>query len=220
LIPLRIVSIHLILSSTILDRKSPRRVVQATSSSTPVQRRQSPESAALSFGLGGRFQTNGRLECERPGPGHSGPVVNDPQKVKTILLEPPQYLDAIVERIPNAMAASALPHVDGVHALTLPVSESLWLGWLTLAVAWLPAYLIKGAGYTTTQAGWVVVLSALTQIFPSPSIRFWSKRLLARGVTSRAARGLVALAGFPREATTTVAGALVRFLLNNAVTTA
>jgi MFS family permease len=62
---------------------------------------------------------------------------------------------------------------------------------LTLAVVWLPAYLIKGAGYTATQAGWIVVLPALTQVFLSPGIGFWSQRLLARGVTSRSARGLV-----------------------------
>lgn len=62
---------------------------------------------------------------------------------------------------------------------------------LTLAVVWLPAYLIKGAGYTATQAGWIVVLPALTQIFLSPSIGLWSQRLVSRGVTSRTARGLI-----------------------------
>jgi fucose permease len=55
----------------------------------------------------------------------------------------------------------------------------------------LPAYLIKGAGYTPTQAGWLVVFPALTQIFLSPGVGYWSQRLLARGVSSRVARGLV-----------------------------
>jgi MFS family permease len=62
---------------------------------------------------------------------------------------------------------------------------------LTLAVVWLPAYLIKVAGYTPTQAGWLVALPALTQILLSPGVGYWSQRLLARGVSSRIARGLV-----------------------------
>jgi MFS family permease len=71
---------------------------------------------------------------------------------------------------------------------------------LTLAIVWLPAYLVKGAGFTFREAGWIVALPSLTQIALSPSIGFWSQRLLAHGHTSRNARGLlgggcVALAG-------------------------
>ena len=60
-------------------------------------------------------------------PGHGGPVVNDPAKVKQILLETSEYLDAIVERTLKAMANGAPPHTDIVHAVTLPASDSPWL---------------------------------------------------------------------------------------------
>ena len=71
---------------------------------------------------------------------------------------------------------------------------------LTLAIVWLPAYLVKGAGFTPGAASWIVALPSLTQIVLSPGIGFWSQRLLARGHKSRNARGLlggacVALAG-------------------------
>jgi glyoxylase-like metal-dependent hydrolase (beta-lactamase superfamily II) len=60
-------------------------------------------------------------------PGHGGPVVNEPQKVRQILLETAEYLDVIVERTLNAMAAGAPPHNDIVHAVILPTSNSPWL---------------------------------------------------------------------------------------------
>jgi MFS family permease len=71
---------------------------------------------------------------------------------------------------------------------------------LTLAIVWLPAYLVKGAGFSPGAASWIVALPSLTQIVLSPGIGFWSQRLLARGHKSRNARGLlggacVALAG-------------------------
>ena len=71
---------------------------------------------------------------------------------------------------------------------------------LTLAIVWLPAYLVKGAGFTPGAASWIVALPSLTQIVLSPAIGFCSQRLLARGHKSRNARGLlgwarVALAG-------------------------
>ncbi|MBV9517162.1 MAG: MFS transporter [Hyphomicrobiales bacterium] len=71
---------------------------------------------------------------------------------------------------------------------------------LTLAVVWLPAYLNKGAGFSQTDVAWILTLPSLMQIFFSPSMGALSQWLLARGVSSRNARGLlggacVALAG-------------------------
>jgi MFS family permease len=71
---------------------------------------------------------------------------------------------------------------------------------LTLAVVWLPAFLIKAAGYTAVQTGWIVVLPSVLQMFMSPAVGFLSQRLLAKGKTSRVVRGLfgggcVAIAG-------------------------
>ena len=66
---------------------------------------------------------------------------------------------------------------------------------LTLAVVWLPAYLTRGAGYTPTQAGWIVTLPALCQIVFQPIICAFSERLTRRGTSSRIARGGIACAG-------------------------
>jgi MFS family permease len=71
---------------------------------------------------------------------------------------------------------------------------------LTLGVVWLPAFLIKAAGYSAVQTGWIVVLPSMLQMFTSPAVGFLSQRLLANGKTSRVVRGLlgggcVAIAG-------------------------
>ncbi|MBV9567694.1 MAG: MFS transporter [Hyphomicrobiales bacterium] len=71
---------------------------------------------------------------------------------------------------------------------------------LTLAIVWLPAYLIKGIGFSAKEVGWIVAFPSLTQIVLSPSMGTLSQRLLARGHSSRNARGIlggacVALAG-------------------------
>jgi len=62
---------------------------------------------------------------------------------------------------------------------------------LTLAIVWLPAYLTKGAGFSASAVGWIVALPSLTQIILSPSMGAVSQRLLARGHSSRNARGLL-----------------------------
>jgi MFS family permease len=62
---------------------------------------------------------------------------------------------------------------------------------LTLAVVWLPAYLNKAAGFDPKAVGWILTLPSLTQIVLSPSMGALSQWLLARGVSSRKARGLL-----------------------------
>jgi MFS family permease len=64
-----------------------------------------------------------------------------------------------------------------------------WL--LTLAVVWLPSYLNKGAGYSTTAVGWIVTLPALCQILLVPGICAFSQKLKDGGMSSRLSRGLV-----------------------------
>lgn len=61
---------------------------------------------------------------------------------------------------------------------------------LTLNIVWLATYLVKGAGLSQTQAGWVIVFPSLTQIVLAPTIAFVSERLMKRGTSSRIARGL------------------------------
>jgi glyoxylase-like metal-dependent hydrolase (beta-lactamase superfamily II) len=60
-------------------------------------------------------------------PGHGGPVINDPKKIQRVLLETAEYLDTIVERTLNVMAAGAPPHTDIVRSVMLPTSDSPWL---------------------------------------------------------------------------------------------
>ncbi|WP_167760072.1 MFS transporter [Paraburkholderia pallida] len=65
---------------------------------------------------------------------------------------------------------------------------------LTVATVWLPSYLVRVAGYSLTQAGWIVVLPAFGQMVASPLLSAWSQRLMARGVSSRHARGTLGAA--------------------------
>ena len=60
-------------------------------------------------------------------PGHGGPVVKDPDLIQQMLLETASFLESIVEQTLAAMNDSAPPHVDVVHCVTLPVSDSPWL---------------------------------------------------------------------------------------------
>ncbi|MEM9074667.1 MAG: alkyl sulfatase dimerization domain-containing protein [Myxococcota bacterium] len=60
-------------------------------------------------------------------PGHGGPIVDDPATVKRALLETASFLDAIVDRTLAALNDGSPPHVDIVHRVALPTSESPWL---------------------------------------------------------------------------------------------
>lgn len=60
-------------------------------------------------------------------PGHGGPVVGDAEKIQRMLLETAGFLDTIVERTLDAMNDGSPPHVDIVHRVRLPISDSPWL---------------------------------------------------------------------------------------------
>jgi glyoxylase-like metal-dependent hydrolase (beta-lactamase superfamily II) len=60
-------------------------------------------------------------------PGHGGPVVNDEEKIQRMLIETADYLDSVVEQTLAAMAAGSPPHVDIVHSVTPPTTDSPWL---------------------------------------------------------------------------------------------
>ncbi|MEE1609804.1 MFS transporter [Microvirga sp. CF3016] len=79
-----------------------------------------------------------------------------------------------------------------------------WL--LTLAVVWLPAFLIQAFGYTPAQAGWIMMLVSLGQIVLLPAVATLSDGLKRRGVPSRLACGSVACAS-------TLAAGLIIILL-------
>jgi glyoxylase-like metal-dependent hydrolase (beta-lactamase superfamily II) len=60
-------------------------------------------------------------------PGHGGPVVADPEKIGRMLRETADFLDCIVERTIEALNQGSPPHVDIVHRVELPRSDSPWL---------------------------------------------------------------------------------------------
>ncbi len=60
-------------------------------------------------------------------PGHGGPVVRDAAKIQRMLLESADFLDLIVERTIAALNQGAPPHVDIVHMVEIPKSDSPWL---------------------------------------------------------------------------------------------
>ena len=60
-------------------------------------------------------------------PGHGGPVAQDAAKIKRMLNETADYLDAIVDQTVAAMEDGSRPHVDIVRAVAPPHSASPWL---------------------------------------------------------------------------------------------
>ena len=60
-------------------------------------------------------------------PGHGGPVVENPALIQRMLLETASFLEHIVDQTIAAMNDGSPPHVDIVHRVKLPVSDSPWL---------------------------------------------------------------------------------------------
>jgi glyoxylase-like metal-dependent hydrolase (beta-lactamase superfamily II) len=67
------------------------------------------------------------LEPKTLCPGHGGPVVNDCALVVTMLSETADFLQTLVERTLAVLEAGSPPHVDVVHRVEIPQSESPWL---------------------------------------------------------------------------------------------
>ncbi|MCB8820612.1 MFS transporter [Microvirga rosea] len=80
-----------------------------------------------------------------------------------------------------------------------------WL--LTLAVIWLPTFLTQAFGYTSIQAGWIMMLVSLGQIVLLPAVSALSDGLKRLGAASRHACGSIACAS-------TLAAGLVTILLS------
>lgn len=62
---------------------------------------------------------------------------------------------------------------------------------LSLLVGWFTPYLIKGLGYTQNEASWITTLPWAAAPFIVLSASWLSQHLLARGASTRAARGLL-----------------------------
>lgn len=60
-------------------------------------------------------------------PGHGGPVVNDPGRIREMLLETASYLESIVAQTLAALNDGSPPHADIVERVRPPRSDSPWL---------------------------------------------------------------------------------------------
>jgi glyoxylase-like metal-dependent hydrolase (beta-lactamase superfamily II) len=67
------------------------------------------------------------LGAESLCPGHGGPVVKDAAKIRRMLTETADYLDSLVAQTIAALNDSAPPHVDIVHRVKPPKTDSPWL---------------------------------------------------------------------------------------------
>jgi MFS transporter, ACS family, D-galactonate transporter len=65
---------------------------------------------------------------------------------------------------------------------------------ITIFMSWLPPYLLKGLGYSATQAGWLTTLPWIASIVLVLAGSYVSQKLMQRSMSSRHARGL-ALSG-------------------------
>lgn len=74
-------------------------------------------------GLRAMAAKNPRTLC----PGHGGPVVNNPEQIQTMLLETADFLQTLVERTLEVLEAGSPPHVDVIHKVAIPRSDSPWL---------------------------------------------------------------------------------------------
>jgi glyoxylase-like metal-dependent hydrolase (beta-lactamase superfamily II) len=67
------------------------------------------------------------LEARSLCPGHGGPVVDDAPLIRRMLLETADYLESLVRQTLAALNDSGPPHVDIVHRVVPPKTESPWL---------------------------------------------------------------------------------------------
>ncbi|SMG59521.1 MFS transporter [Paraburkholderia susongensis] len=66
---------------------------------------------------------------------------------------------------------------------------------ISICFTWFPAYLRLGLGYSATSAGWLFSLIIAVQIPVTLALSWSSQRMLAHGISSRVARGLIASVG-------------------------
>lgn len=67
------------------------------------------------------------LEPKHLCPGHGAPVVDDRERIQTMLLETADYLKEIFDRTLSALNDGSPPHVDIIHDVDIPQSEVPWL---------------------------------------------------------------------------------------------
>jgi glyoxylase-like metal-dependent hydrolase (beta-lactamase superfamily II) len=60
-------------------------------------------------------------------PGHGGPVVDEPAKIRHMLLSTAEFLEALVERTLAALENGSPPHVDVVRSVEIPPHDLPWL---------------------------------------------------------------------------------------------
>lgn len=73
------------------------------------------------------LRTMAALGAQSLCPGHGGPVIDDPALIRRMLLETAEFLEVLVERTLDALDEGSPPHVDIVHRVEIPRSDSPWL---------------------------------------------------------------------------------------------
>ena len=112
-------------------------------------------------------------------------------------------LESAGDRAPGALVAEAASLEEKIPLRVLLLSRTCFgcnlSGFaayvvLALSTIWLPSYLVRVAGYSLMQVGWIVVLPAFGQMVMAPLLGWWSQRLMRRGIASRHARGTLGAA--------------------------
>ena len=91
----------------------------------------------------------------------------------------------LVERVPYASLL-----LNGTILSGFAAGFGAYWG-LSLLVGWFTPYLITGLGYSQTDASWITTLPWLAAPFIIVSTGWFSQHLMARGVSSRLARGVL-----------------------------
>ena len=91
----------------------------------------------------------------------------------------------VVERVPYARLL-----LNGTILSGFAAGFGAYWG-LSLLVGWFTPYLITGLGYSQTDASWITTLPSMAAPFIIVSTGWFSQYLLARGVSTRLARGVL-----------------------------
>ncbi len=93
-----------------------------------------------------------------------------------------------LKQVPYSMLLTSRTFIG----VTLAGFAAYWA--VTVAVVWLPSFLVKAAGYSPVATGWIVMLPPLLQLCLSPTLGLVSQKLRARGISSRVSSGVLTTA--------------------------
>lgn len=98
----------------------------------------------------------------------------------------------LIEAVTAQGAGEHLPYAQLLLNPTIVASWCAFFGayWaLSLSLSWQAAYFVKGLGFAQGSAGWLTALTSGLGVVIVIALGWYSQRLMARGVSSRMARG-------------------------------